>query len=98
MFFRVLERAAGTEGHAFNRISNPNPVVGTVFQKVFDLSWLIGEAQNDLFDAGSLHQIDLIEKKRAIGDRNHRLWRINRQRPKPRPLATGENESFHWRS
>ena len=64
VLFGVLECASGSKRRSFNGISNPDPVIGTVFQQVFDLSRLIGQAQNDLADTGTAHQIDLIQQER----------------------------------
>ena len=95
MLFRVLEGAARTERRAFDGIADPHAIIGAVLQEVFDLPGLIRQAENDLLNARASHQINLIQKKRRVSDRNDRFWSIDRQRPKPGAFATGENESLH---
>ncbi len=95
MLFSILERASRSQWSPLDRISNPDTVIRPILQKVFDFSRLIREAEDDFTDSAASHQVDLIKKKRRIGDRHNRFRCVDGQRPESRPFPTGENESFH---
>jgi hypothetical protein len=59
VFFGILKRASGAKGRAFYRISDPYAVIRAIFEQVLDLSWLVGQTENDLVDACASHQIYL---------------------------------------
>ena len=97
MLLGILEGATGTEGRSFDGIADADAVIGSVLQKILNLSWLIGKAQDDLINAAASHEIDLIEKKRRVRHGNNGLWSIESQRTEACALTAGENESFHER-
>src|SRR5207253_11521253 len=39
--------------------------------------------------------IDLVVEERPVEDRDDRFGRVDRQRPEPRPLASGEQDGLH---
>ena len=93
--FGILESPAGPERRPFHRITDQYTVVGTILQQVFDLAGLVGQAENDLRDPGALHQVDLVEKERPVGDRYNGLRCVQRKRPEAGPLTSCKNQSLH---
>ena len=95
VFFGILESPAGAKRRAFDGISDPDAVIGPVFQEIFDFSRLIRQAEDDFVDAGASHKIDLIKQKWRICDGHDGFRGIDRKRPEACALPSGQNESLH---
>jgi hypothetical protein len=91
-----LDGAAGPERCWFHHVPEVNSEVGAVAEHLFDAPRLVVQAQDDFVDFRHLtQQVDLVAQERAVENRNDRFWCVERQRPKPRPLATGEEDCLH---
>ena len=56
---------------------------------------LIAQAEGDVGDARAPQNLDLIEQKRSVDDRDNGLWRINGERTEPGAFAACEDECLH---
>jgi len=93
---RKLDRATGPEWRGFHHVPQVNSEVGPVAEDLFDAARLVVQAEDDFVDFRHLaQQVDLIAQERPVENRNDRLRCVERERPKPRPLATGEEYCLH---
>ena len=91
-----LDGAAGAERRRLDDVAQLHAEVGPVAEHLLDAPRLIVEAQDDLVDLRHLpEQVDLVPQKRPVEDRHDRFRRVERQRPQPRALPSGEQNGLH---
>ncbi len=91
-----LDRAARAERRGLDDVAEMDAEIRPVAEHLFDPPRLVVEAEHDFVDFRHLtKQVDLVPEKRAIENRHDRLGRVQRERPQPRPLATGQEDGFH---
>ena len=93
-----LDPAARAERRRFDHVAQVDAEIAAVAEDFLDPPRLIVQAENDLVDFGDLaQQINLVLQKWTVEDRNDGLRGVERQRPKPRALASGQENRFHSR-
>ena len=93
--FPSFQGSSRASGEILVRVTHGHAVVHAVAEDVFDLPWLIGEAQDDLRNFGALYSINLEEEKRDISQRHYGFGRVERQRTQSRALSSREYECLN---
>src|SRR5262249_41185340 len=88
---RVFESPGGAHRRDLDDVANAQPKVLAGAENALDLIRLIRERKRDVFDLGLLEQLDLIKKKRTIGEGDYRFRRMNCQRSQARPFSACQN-------
>src|SRR6185369_13037047 len=78
---------AGPERRRLGDVPEVYAIVRAVTHNVLYLIGLIAQRQGNIGDPGSLEDLDLIDQKRAIDDRNNGFGSIDRERSEPGPFA-----------
>src|SRR5260221_7868201 len=93
---RVADGAAGAERHRLDDIPDADAESFPLAENLLDAARLVVETEDDLVDLRDLPQeIDLVVQERPVQDRHDRLGRVDRQRPQPRALSSGEQDGLH---
>ena len=92
----VAHRSTGPEWRWLDDVADGEPGIAAVAEDFLDPARLVVEAQHDAVNLGhALQQVELIVEKRAVEDRDDRLWRVNRERTQACALAPCEQDGLH---
>ena len=92
----VADRAAGAKRHRLDHVADADAQPLALAEDLFDPPRLVVETEDDLVDLRDLlQQVDLVVEEWPIQDRHDRFRRVHRERPQPRALAAGEEDSLH---
>ena len=88
---RVFVSPGGAHRRGLDDIANVQSEVLASAENALDLIRLIRKRKRDVFDPGLFEQLELIKKKRTIGEWDYRFRRMNCQRPQARAFSTCQN-------
>jgi len=92
----IPDGAGGPEWRRLDDVPDLDAQLRPVPEDLLDAAGLIVEAEDDLVDLRHLlQQVELIVEKRPVEDRDNRFWRVDGERPQPRPLPSGEKDRLH---
>src|SRR5262249_27436301 len=88
---RVLVSPGGAHRRGLDHVANAQSEVLARPENALDLIRLIRKRKRDVFDPGLFEQIELVKKKRAIGERDYWFRRVNSQWSQARALSACQN-------
>ena len=94
----IAHAASGAQRHGLVGIADGDTELAAVAEVGLDV---IGQERNrdhDLVEAVPGEQIDDVLHHRPVGDRQHRLGGVRRERTQTRPLTAGHDDSLHRNS
>ena len=92
----IPDGAAGAERLRLHDIAQTDPEAFSLAEDLLDATRLIVQAEDRFVDLRHLaQQIQLVVQERPVENRNDRLGRMDRERPKARAFASGEQNGFH---
>ena len=92
---RVADGAAGAERGVLDGVADAHAERTPVAEDGLDALRAVGHGEDDLAYPGAGEQVELVAEERPVDDRHDGLRRRERQGSQPRPLAAGQDDSFH---
>src|SRR5262245_502486 len=87
----VFVSPGGAHRRGLDHVANAQPQVLAGAENALYLVRLIRKRKRDVFDPGLFEQLELIKKKRAIGEGDYWFRRMNCQRSQTRAFPTSQN-------
>jgi hypothetical protein len=91
----VADAAGGAERDGLVRVRHRHAVLAAVAEVRLDVVGEEGDRDDDLVEAVLLEQRDDVLHHRTVGEGQHRLRRVRRERPQPGALAAGHDHGLH---
>ena len=92
---RVAHRTGGAERRVFGRVAHPHAELGAVAEVVADLVGEERDGDDDVVETVVREQPHDVAHHRHVGDRQHRLRLVARERPEARAFTAGEDDGLH---
>ena len=91
----VADRAGRAERLLLGGVDHPHAELGAVAEVGADVVGQEGDGDHDLVEAVALQQLDDVLHHRPVGQRQHRLRGVRRQRTQPAALAARHDHGLH---